>query len=167
MAKHKFKAPTDPLEEKGNAAFNLADAEPVDSNWKDAPGAITAEDLALEAEIQRMAQEQGPPPEIEPVPASAIVTKEKDTRELLSDHVIDYKPATTITELKDQVYLAKANGCDSVECTLQVGKSIVRDGSLETVGYFLFHDVKVYIEGLYEKARARDKRTTWDIEAKR
>jgi hypothetical protein len=170
MSKHALKNKSviqSPIEEKGNAQFNLKDADPVDPSWKDSVNAITAEDMALDRELDRLAQEQGPPPDIDPVPAGVGLKKESEVRVLLSEFVDDYLPARTITELKDQVYLAKANGCDSVECTLEVGKSIIRDGSLETVGYFTFQDVKVYIVGSFEKASARDKRTTWDVEEKR
>jgi hypothetical protein len=156
-----------PIEEKGNAKFNLKDADPVDPSWKDSVNAITAEDMALDRELDRLAQEQGPPPDIDPVPAGVGLKKESEVRVLLSEFVDDYAPAKTRSELDDQVWLAKSKGCDSIECTLDVGRSIIRDGSLESVGYFMFKDVKVYIDGAFEKARARDKRTTWDLEEKR
>jgi len=152
----KAKKAATPLEEKGNPAFNLADAEPVQIDWQEpAVNVITPEDIALDRELERLAMEQ-PLPDVEPAPPE--MKKAVDSPELLSSFVDDYRPATTIRELEDQVHLAKVNGADSVECSMALGRYYVKDGSLETVGYFMFRDIKVYIEGYYERAQARDTR---------
>lgn len=142
----------------GNPLFNLIDVEPSQTIGIDvAPGAVLPEDLELERSLSSMT---GTLPDIDdPEPIGSVVKKEIELREMLSEKVDDYKPATTRQEITDQVYLAKSEGCNSIEATLKAIRSICRDQSLESVGYFMYHDIKVYIEGFVEKAKARDKQT--------
>lgn len=123
-----------------------------------ASAAVTAEDLAFERELQAMANEL-PPVIDDPDPVGSIVKHEPDRPELLRFAVEDYKPAATDLDLREQIHTAKMNDCDSIEATLPLAKRFCKDPSLETVGYFVMHDIKVYVEGAYEKAKARDQQT--------
>lgn len=141
-----------PGQEKGNAAFNLSDAEPV-GEWQ-APAAITKEDLELDRELERMAKNTEPVlSENEPPP----VRKLNEAYSLLSEVVENYEPAKTIQELDEQVFDAKSNGCDSIEATPKIVRYFVKDGSVEKVGYFWYKDVRVFLEGFFEKSIAKEK----------
>lgn len=162
----------------GNPDFNLNDAEPVDPDWQHpidkkpihpptneirAQSAITDEDRALDRELEQMSNEN-PPLAIDPEPAGVTAKAEKIIDDHLQDHVENYKPASTINEIMSQVSEAKVSGCDSITATLQLSKYYVKDGSLDRVGYFMFHDIKVYVDGHREKAMKRDKLTLFELE---
>ncbi len=139
----------------GNPDFNLNEVEPTDV-LATAPSAPLPEDYELERTLADLGR-QNPMPDIsDPDPPGAIVRKEADRREMLGDAVIDYTPASTKTELDEQIHLAKCEGCDSIEATLVLAKQICRDKLLEQVGYFLYHDIKVYIAGSFAQAKKRD-----------
>lgn len=139
----------------GNPDFNLTGVEPSETIGRDvAPGAVMPEDLELERSLQSMVSDV--PPIDDPEPIGSVVKKEIEKREMLGDHVDDYKPASTLEELREQVFLAKSEGCDSLEITPDLAKKICRDPSLEKVGYFIYHDIKAYLVGHFEKAKARD-----------
>lgn len=143
----------------GNPDFNLKDAKPVPKNWQDvAPAAVTAEDMALDRQLDAMAAEL-PPVIDDPDPPGMTVKKENEKREMLGDVVEGYMPAINEEQLRTQVHLAKQEGCDSIEVTGPLAKRFCRDPNLEKVGYFMYHDIKVYIEGFYEQASKRDKQT--------
>jgi hypothetical protein len=83
------------------------------------------------------------------------VRKEIERRELLSG-VEDVSPASTDEQLREQIHTAKQLGCDSIEATLAICKRFCRDPLLEQVGYFMHHDIKVYIAGGVDAVKARD-----------
>lgn len=145
--------------EGGNPAFNIKDAKPVDPSWKTAaPAAITAEDLALEARLQSM--EVVPLPIADdPEPIGMTVKKIADNPNMLSEVMEDYRPASTEDELRNQVHMAKQEGCDSIEATVPLAKRFCRDPQLEKVGYFIYHNIKVYLEGFTSQSIARDNQT--------
>ncbi len=139
----------------GNPDFNIADVEPTDV-LTTAPGAILAEDYELERTLADL-DRQHPTPDIsDPDPPGAIVKKDVERREMLGDTIKDYKPASTFEELRNQIHYAKSEGCDSIECTKTLGKQVCRDKLLEQVGYFMYHDIKVYLEGAFEQSKKRD-----------
>lgn len=143
-----------PADEKGNAAFNLNDAEPV-GDWQ-APAAITDEDRELDRELERMAKTEEPVvSDLGPQPMRKI----NEPYTLLREVFDEYQPAKTINELDDQIFEAKVNGCDSVEATSKLVRYFIKDGSAEKVGYFWYKDVRVYVEGFFEKSSAKDKET--------
>ncbi|MES1988828.1 MAG: hypothetical protein V4440_12530 [Pseudomonadota bacterium] len=121
-----------------------------------AVSSYTPEDAALDAELNRMSAMNELPPDVEPEPIGSVVAKPKEVRELLGDVVEDYEPASTDQDLREQVYQAKLEGCDSIEATLAIAKRFCRDPLLEKVGYFVFHDIKVYIVGGHEEIKKRD-----------
>lgn len=131
---------------------------------QDAANIVTDEDMELDREIDRIANEN-PPPDIEQGPVMQL-KKEKVVRDLLSEHVDDYKPASTVNELLEQVHLAKEMMCDSIEATPQMIKHFCRKHYPDDVGYFIYHDIKVYIPGFFEQSQKKDQRTTLDIEMK-
>lgn len=140
--------PKEPVVEmpSGNPTFNLNDTDVAMS-------AVTAEDLAFERELERMALEQPP---IEAGPAITF-KKEIEHRELLSEHVEDYSPASTVNELENQVHMAKELGCDSIEGTPALIKTYCRSHYPDDVGYFIFKNVKVYIAGFFEQSKSKAK----------
>lgn len=139
--------------EGGNPLFNIADVEPTE-----VLSAVTREDLELEMALQRSHEDEiigtisdnGPVVEVKP---------EKFIRELLSDVLTDTEPAATITELNNQVHLAKEMDCDSIEATPALVRSFNRKHYPDDVGYFIYHDIKVYIAGFHAVASKRDKET--------
>ena len=154
-SKNKVKSP---LEETGNSDFNLTNVVPSNTIGKDiAPGAVLPEDLELDRMLASL--DSAAPPIDDPEPIGSVVKKEVEKREMLGDHVENYKPASTLEELREQVYLAKSEGCDSLEIEADLAKRICRDPTLETVGYFLYHDIKAYLVGCFNKAKARDNMT--------
>lgn len=116
--------------------------------------AVTDEDLALEMELQKMAVEL--PPEAQEGSNLNLLKKEKIESDLLAEHLENYKPASTVNELLEQVHLAKEVGCDSVEATPQLVKHYCRRHYPDDVGYFMFHDVKVWIAGFHETHKRFD-----------
>lgn len=112
--------------------------------------------MALDRELERMANETAPVP-IEPDPVPAM-QKTVEQRELLSE-VMDVQPASTVNELMEQVHLAKESGCDSIEATPTLVRHYCRKKYPSDVGYFVFHDIKVYIAGFFDQANKRDKET--------
>ncbi len=142
----------------GNPKFNLNEVEPSETIGSVvAAGAVLPEDLELDSMLDSLGVPEAHFDDAEP--KGAVAVKEKFRAELLSEAVDGIKIATTRQEITDQAYLAKAEGCDSIEATLPAIRSITRDPSIETVGYFMYHDIKVYLEGHVARARARDKQT--------
>lgn len=138
---------------KGDPRFNLNAVEPSKTI---ATAAYTDEDAALDRELDRLARETEPVMAIDPdVPG---VKKTKESYALLSD-VVEVKPASTVNELMDQVYRAKEHECDSIYATESMIKHYNRRGLPTEVGYFMFHDIKVYMEGHFEQSSMRDKQT--------
>lgn len=143
----------------GNPDFNLKDATPVKPGWQDvAPAAYTNEDAELDRRIDALAADL-PPAVSDPDPIGSGVKRTIEVREMLGDVVTDYKPAATDEELKTQVYLAQVEGCDSIEATVPLAKRFCRDPQLEKVGYFIYHNIKVYLAGHFEQTKARDSQT--------
>lgn len=120
-----------------------------------AAAAIMPEDLEFDRELERMAQADALPPDVSDREPHREVTREIVKLELLSD-AIDVAPAASDEDLRVQIHQAKMHGCDSIEATLGLCKRYCQDPTLEQVGYFIYHDIKVYITGQVEKVKARD-----------
>jgi hypothetical protein len=119
-----------------------------------AASAITAEDLAFESALQAT---EATEPDIEPSPNTTL-KKEKVNLNLLADHIEDYAPAKTHTDLLEQVHMAKQVGADSIEADPKIIRQLtLKSGYPDDVGYFWFHDVKVWIPGFYETHSEKDK----------
>lgn len=141
----------------GNPAFNIAQVEPSQTlGEKIAPGAVLPEDMELERTLQSIS---APLPDIDSDPTIGAVRKAIDHKEMLGDVVTDYKPASTMEELREQAHMAIVEGCDSIEITRELAKRVCRDPQLETVGYFHYHNVKAYIVGQKDDAKKRDSLT--------
>ena len=147
-----------PKLEAGNPAFNISNVKPTNVLSEPIPSAaILPEDMELERSLQAMVQEM--PVLSDDDPTAGVVRKVKEKLELLRDVVDDYSPAETHQELQEQAALAVSEGCDSIEATLKACRTVCRDPSLEEVGYFTYHGVKVYLAGAIEKAKLRDRIT--------
>ncbi len=88
--------------------------------------------------------------------------KIKEDLNHLKSMVENYQPAKTMAELTEQVHVAKSEGCDSVDATPALVKQVFRAdyNVIETkVGYGIYHDVRVYIDGTFEKNKNDDKTT--------
>jgi hypothetical protein len=158
----KNKPKISPAEEKGNPDFNLNEVEPSQTIGLDiAPGAITSEDYDLDRAIDMIAQSQGNIQAVsDPEPIGMSLSQDKAMRgEMLSDVILDYKPASTDEELRTQIHLAKVEGCDSIEATLAMAKRYCKDPKLESVGYFIYYNIKVYIAGSFKQVKKRDSLT--------
>lgn len=148
---------SDIKEGRGNPDFNINDAQSVDPSWKDvAPAAITAEDLALDRELEKLArdQEHVDISDKEPVPMKKAI----EPYTLLSS-VMEVEPAKNITELDEQVFDAKQSDCDSIEATPGLVRYFCKREYPDKVGYFVYHDIKVYIAGFFDQSVKKDKLT--------
>jgi len=136
---------------KGNPKFKMPSE---DEFAQFAP--VTDEDLELERSLDEIAKsrpaiDQGPAMELKP---------EKVNINHLREYIEDYAPASTHPELLEQVHLAKANECDSIDATATLVKQTFRkdfDHIQDKTGYGIFHDIKVYIDGYFEKNKNVDK----------
>lgn len=144
--------------EAGNPDFNLNDPAVLAHLEQQASTAITAEDLALDMELERMAMEE-PIPDLEPALVTTL-TKEKPSTEHLRDHMDgEYRMAQTLNELEHQITIAKRLGCDSIDADPKViylycGKDYPR-----SLGFFMYKDIKVHFPNEYEGTKARLKQT--------
>ncbi len=139
---------------KGNPSFNINTVVPSQTIGVQAAVPVyTEEDMALDRELERMARETEPALPID-ADVSVKVVKDKDRAELLSD-VIDVGPASTVNEMMDQVHQAKAHGCDSIYATDAMIRHYLRSSVPTEVGYFMFHNIKVYIAGYFEQANKK------------
>ncbi len=147
-----------PKIEGGNPAFNISNVKPTNVLSEPIPSAaILPEDMELERSLQAMVQEL--PVLSDDDPTAGVVRKVKEKLEMLGDVVDDYRPADSHQELQEQAALAVAEGCDSIEATLKACRMVCRDPQLESVGYFTYHGIKVYLAGAIEKAKSRDRLT--------
>lgn len=177
-SKNKKKAEVIPehAKTKGNPEFNLKAAEPVE--WGDdivpeetpaparapkvrvapevrAVGAITQEDLDLEMHLNKLDREN-PVPNIDP-DLSRPMTKEKISQDHLREHVDNYKAASNINELEEQIHVAKSLGCDSIDADKNL---IHRFSRGKDNGMFIMvKDIRVNYPGQYASGKAQDKVT--------
>lgn len=88
-----------------------------------------------------------------------LLKVEKDHKEMLRDYMDEeYRPASTINELEDQCFQAKQLDCDSIEATEKLIRYWCKGVMYpERTGYFIYKDIKVYIEGWAEESKKRDK----------
>lgn len=123
--------------------------------------AVTPEDLALDRELDQIAKERQPP--VSDNAPSMEVQKPREFLEHLSSHVDgEYMPASTMAELQEQVHLAKSVGADTIDGTEALVKQIFRhdfEKIKASIGYGIFHDIRVYIAGKFEALRNMDKQT--------
>ncbi len=115
----------------------------------------TDEDAALDRELASMNSiESQPDAPIDSGPEVRVI-KEKVVGVLLSEH-LDVEPASTITELIDQIHQAKEHDCNSIYATEALIRHFCRKEYPSEVGYFVHSGVKVYIPGFFEQANKRD-----------
>lgn len=127
-------------------------------NKPESLAAYSADDMEFDRQLERLSQEhvfQDNEPVIE-------LKKSVDKPDLLRSHVEDYKPAGSIVELMNQVHTAKGLGCDAVEATAALLRHVFKrdfEHIQNITGYGIYQDIKVYIDGLYEKMKDKDKVT--------
>jgi hypothetical protein len=112
--------------------------------------------MELERSLQSMGANDVPVFDDED-PTIGVVKKTVEKREMLGDVVDGYKPASTHAELQEQTAMAVAEGCDSIELTVELAKKVCRDPQLENVGYFMYRGIKAYLVGAFERVVARDR----------
>lgn len=162
-----------PMDETGNSMFNLKDAiplteaelaapplaeqEPLDytkidkmvltpaTNTERAQSAITQEDLAFEASLQRMHVES-----VLPVERVEKLEPEATMSNFLGDLMKGYEPAKTLNELEQQVFAAKSRGADSIEASEDIIRYYNRAHYPKDVGYFIYKNIKVFIPGRFD-----------------
>lgn len=144
---------------KGNPEFMVTPEIKEKINNFSVEAAFTAEDAAFEAELNALGKDM---PNISDSGPVQEVTRPKEALEHLKFHNEDYAPASTMAELQEQVHEAKSFGCDSIDGTEALVKSIFREGFEKmkaTVGYGIYHDIRVYIAGSFEQNKGADKMT--------
>lgn len=146
--------------EKGNPAFRLtpdAEKQALDDFEKNF-ATITDEDIQLEETLQAQVKQA---PLSDNAPALEV-RKTKDNVNHLKDISDTYTPANSHADLLEQVHLAKENGCDSIDGTPSLVRATFRrdyEHIEKHVGYGIFHDVRVYIDGYFDKNKDADKMT--------
>lgn len=109
-------------------------------------GAITQEDRDLDRMLTEVAAQE---PQISDNVAVQPLQKERTTNTFLSHLVADVKPAATFQDLTEQLHMAKECGADSVEADPTAVRHLtLKTGLPKEVGYFWYHDVKVWITGM-------------------
>ncbi len=78
----------------------------------------------------------------------------------LAEFVDDYQPAKDGADLMQQVHLALMHGADSIEATPDLIKTYThKSGYPSDVGYFWYHNVKVWIPGFLDSHGFMDTQT--------
>ncbi len=155
-----WKKPESKVDLAGNPEFQVTPE--IDKQIKEfrVESAYTPEDAAFEAEIQSLGKDQ---PDIQDQGPVVSVQKTRESLEHLKFHADEeYKPASTLAELDEQVFMAKSHGADSVDGTEALVRAIFRqdfDQIKRTVGYGIYHDIRVYIAGAFEDNKSADKLT--------
>lgn len=159
MAKNKRQ----PVIEGANPDFNLKDAKPVEPSWQNtdsmqAPGAITAEDMAFEQELERLAKEE--PVEGIDQDLAKTLTKEKRSLEHLREHLEgNYAPAKTLNELDQQVMIAKRLGCTAIDAEKHVIQYHFGHDYPEALGFAMYKDIAVHFPNAFDGVKAKSKMT--------
>lgn len=124
-------------------------------------GAVTTEDLELDRELKKMAAEREMAEATlsydENKAPSVIAAPEKMDSPELRDFVDDYKPANSHASLEEQLFLARAHKCDTIEAEDVVFRAIF--GYVPDTAYCMVKNVKVYRVGMVEEGRKRDARS--------
>lgn len=150
-SKNKVKVPDHALA-KGNTEFK---AEELSTHEMVAPGAITPEDMDLERHLERLDREN-PIPDIDP-DLSRPLTVDKAPQDHLREHVENYRPASTINELEEQIHVAKSLHCNSIDATPQL---IKRFSHGKDNGMFInVKDLRVNYPDMYAAGKHADKIT--------
>lgn len=119
---------------------------------------ITAEDREIDQMLERQAKRNP----IQDMGSETMLVREPVKRDILRNYVKDYKPASSISELDDQVFQASGNDIDSIEATPALVRYFCKreyDYIVNKVGYFIYHNIRVYIDGFFEKNKDADKLT--------
>ncbi len=154
-SKNKITVPAQILE-KGNPDFQITPEMDEAAKEKIAMSAITDEDIALDRELEMMSRNSTPDfSDVEPPP----LKKSIEPYTLLSEYEDDYKPATSLHELDDQVFRAKQNDADSIEADPKIIRYFTKKDYPDKVGYFIYHDIKVYIAGFFAQSKLREQVT--------
>lgn len=134
---------------------------PNKTRLKDLPGdliSVTNEDR----EIDQMLEQQAKRNPIQDMGHETMLVREPTKRDILRNYVKDYKPASSISELDDQVFQASNNDIDSIEATPALVRYFCKrefDYIKDNVGYFIYHNIRVYIDGFFEKNKDADRLT--------
>ncbi len=144
---------------KGNDTFKLTPAMEAQAMREYSHAAVTDEDLALDRELEAMAKDQ---PQISDNGPVLEVKRTKDVIEHLREVVEKYTPASNMAELTEQVHVAKSEGCDSIDGTPTLVRQIFRkdyEYIEKNVGYGIYHDIRIYIDGYFDKHKGADSQT--------
>lgn len=137
---------------KGNPAFKMPSPEEFEKSF----ATMTDEDIELDRRLDEIAKSQ---PVIDQGPAIEL-KPEKINVNHLREYVEDYKPASTHNEMLEQIHLAKSNDCDSIDATATLVRQTFRkdfDHIEKKVGYGIYADIRIYIDGHFEKTKGQDK----------
>lgn len=119
--------------------------------------AITNEDIELDRMLEMQARTQT----IENGPDRPL-KQESVKRDILRNFTEDYKPASTLLELEDQIHQAKMNDIDSIEATPALVRHLWKkdfEHIKNETGYGIYKDIRVYIDGFFEQNKNADKVT--------
>lgn len=146
------------VSQQGNPDFKITPEIEAEVNERMAQSAITDADLEFERELQMMNRDAAP--SVSDQDPGVEVRKSIEPYTMLSEYLEGCKPAATPNELDKQIFQAKKLDCDSVECTSDLFKYYNRSGDIKGVGYFLYHNIKVYIAGFFEQSKKKDLEST-------
>lgn len=125
--------------------------------------AYAPEDMELDRALEEMARENRASTPSDNV-SVAEVKKVKENLMHLKDHTEDYRPAATMADLTEQVHVANTSGLglDSIDATATLVRQIFRkdyDYIEKNVGYGIYHNIRVYIDGHFDKHKSADSQT--------
>lgn len=118
---------------------------------------VTAEDREIDQMLERAAKTQ---PHVDDMGPDIVVAPEKKTRDTLRNYVDDYKPATSLMELDEQVMQAQGFEIDSIEASPALVRHVFKrdyDHIKNVTGYGIYHNIRVYIDGVFEQNKDADK----------
>ncbi len=117
--------------------------------------------LDIDRKLEELAFSQ---PDISDMNLDVKMKPESVNSDFLGDHMEDYKPAENIAQLEEQVFLALSQDCDSIEGSEKLIRYYTKkefELIQNSIGYFIYKNVKVHLPGWFKKAQMRDKKNLY------
>ena len=124
----------------------------------------TPEDMELERRLRAIdAEEIVNEPQIERDPNQVRKSvREPNTLTLLEGQ----KPPESLSQLRDQVFMAEQSECDAIEVAPNIMKAFLKNDyerTKNTSGYLMYSNIRLYEAGTFEDKKDWDFRTVDDV----
>lgn len=128
----------------------------------------TEEDLELERRLQAIdAEEIVQAPQVSDRDMTPRASKPVNDISLLNHEKPDVKPAETLSQLRDQVFMAEQYGCNAIEVHQNILKTFLKQDYPTPSGYVWYQNVRLYEAGTFDRYKDYDFRTVDDVLFKR